>query len=658
MFISKVKIRNFRKFNDKGIELSLKKGLNVLIGENNIGKTAIIDALRLAFSSWQYRKDIYVKKEDFHVDDFGNIADKIIIDIFFENLNEEQKVSFYQLLYEEGISKAHLCIGYFLQLNSKGEYKIVEKVGKDENFTLIDKEVLDNIRVLYLQAIRDVELSLKPSQKSTLSILLNKTIKDSAEREKIIENLYNANSAILNDSNIKFIQDSINSNLKSIEKDFLAQKVLINLLDPTFESISGSLGLSFVSSFQKRKIKKDKFLEILEKLSINLEDIKDKYNDLGEYYELNLCSIEEDDTLSELYSSIISDKSFRVSLSRNGLGYNNLLSMAMLMSSLKNDVGNEFFSTFLIEEPEAHLHPQLLDLVLEYFENSSNDENIQVIITSHSPVLVSRAKLNDINIISEDSKKSISIALKNVNLESDEVLTLERYLDVTKSRFLFAKRCIFVEGITEGMLLSEFAKKIGYPLNEYSIEIVNINGVSFEPFVKLFKYDSSKPDKIYLKNKIAIITDDDRCTDDNTDDKYKISKEELKTGNFNAESICEKLKKGKISNRAKKVNEFSAENVFVGLAYKTLEYEIANIETNNDILLKVLSEEHPTLTANIKSAIQNRTNQSIVAVMFWNAIRDCKGTFAQKLANEIGKNELPFEVPKYISDVIKEMVKN
>ena len=49
MYIQKVKLQNFRSFGDEGICFLFNKGINAVIGENNNGKTALIDASELRF---------------------------------------------------------------------------------------------------------------------------------------------------------------------------------------------------------------------------------------------------------------------------------------------------------------------------------------------------------------------------------------------------------------------------------------------------------------------------------------------------------------------------------------------------------------------------------------------------------------------------------
>ena len=90
MYIQKVNIKNFRVFDNEGVSFNFNKGINAVIGENNNGKTALIDAIRIAFSYNVYKKDIFFSKNDFHINAAGEIATTAQIDIY---LNTDQDLS-------------------------------------------------------------------------------------------------------------------------------------------------------------------------------------------------------------------------------------------------------------------------------------------------------------------------------------------------------------------------------------------------------------------------------------------------------------------------------------------------------------------------------------------------------------------------------------
>jgi putative ATP-dependent endonuclease of OLD family len=84
MYLKTFSIRNFRCFGEKKVDFEFKRGVNVIIGENNAGKTTLFDALRLAFNCGIGRRDIYVSPDDFHIGDTAQRANTISFDLFFE----------------------------------------------------------------------------------------------------------------------------------------------------------------------------------------------------------------------------------------------------------------------------------------------------------------------------------------------------------------------------------------------------------------------------------------------------------------------------------------------------------------------------------------------------------------------------------------------
>lgn len=86
MFIQKMQIQNFRIFGDSGTDFLFDDGINVVIGENNTGKSALIDAIRIAFSCVLYKKDVFFNKSDFHVNASGERSTKAQIDVYLKDV--------------------------------------------------------------------------------------------------------------------------------------------------------------------------------------------------------------------------------------------------------------------------------------------------------------------------------------------------------------------------------------------------------------------------------------------------------------------------------------------------------------------------------------------------------------------------------------------
>lgn len=661
MFINKIIVKNFRRFDENGIEICFNSGINIVLGENNIGKSAIIDAIRLALSSGQYRKSLYLTLDDFHIDKYGRRTEQINIDLYFEDLSDEQASAFYLLTDGTDTSRAELHVQYQLQKDSKGNDKIKDYFTGGPGNNPLTKDVFDNINLLYLPALRNAEGDLKPSRNSQLAKMLTTVASTDEDKQRVLAAFISANETIKLDPAIKSIEQLINKNLESIEKEELQQNINVNLIEPTFDAIAASLDVGYIVEHSYMIVEKKKFLELLKEKCVDTKDVKGKkivrkIDD--ENIEVDLIELKKYSSLEVLYKSLIFMRNVsRITLGQNGLGYNNILSMATSLGDLQKKPSDEEISVLLVEEPEAHLHPQLLDLLFNFFKKSGNTSKIQIFLTSHSPSLVSKSDIDSIHIMYNDGGRIKNTSLNKVGLSDVQKEDLKRYLDVTKSQMFFAKRVVFVEGISEAILLNEFAKLLEKPFDKYSVEIININGVAFEPFAQLFRNNEKNTN---IKFPCAIISDNDRCT--NYEDKFRITKDELIYSKVDINNLSEKLEKGSISYRAEKLLTFKGNNICVELAEKTLEYELALIKENNDLLLEILSTEHPDMNKSIKNKIVDGEEQSKIAIRIWIAIRDCKGTFAQKLATQISmiesgkRSDIQFIVPKYIQRAIKHII--
>ena len=154
----------------------------------------------------------------------------------------------------------------------------------------------------------------------------------------------------------------------------------------------------------------------------------------------------------------------------------------------------------LIEELEAHLHPQAQMQVIETLQKQ---EEVQLIITTHSPNLASKIKLKNLIICNGDN--AFPMGDEYTKLEKSSYVFLEKFLDVTKSNLFFAKGVILVEGWAEEILIPSLAKAIGFNLTAKGVSVVNVGNLGFDHYSKIFLRKNAP----FMDIPVAVVTDCD-----------------------------------------------------------------------------------------------------------------------------------------------------
>lgn len=359
-------------------------------------------------------------------------------------------------------------------------------------------------------------------------------------------------------------------------------------------------------------------------------------------------------------------------IDQNGLGFNNLVYMAVVLSELTKNP-DSCYRGLIVEEPEAHLHPQLQAVLLDYLQSIQmveGEKPVQLFVTSHSPNFASIADLNSLVCLVETGTAVETFLPRSVVFEKGKREKLERYLDVTRAELFFARRVIFVEGAAELMMVSVLAKRIGFDLRQNGVSLISVEGLNFDSFLPLFGNSA-------LKIPVSVLTDADPVLP-------KVESQavagavvvastpilEPTVGNASASEEEEWSDEtdpvypapGDIisvsANTAKlKRCEDSYVKVFHGL--KTFEYDLALEATNRTAMLKALSELHPNISKNLSVVVDAEIGDAAKAKALFCGMFERpqnnvqKGSFAQALAQVISDDKAAFTVPLYIQDAIK-----
>ena len=577
MHITNLKIRNFRAI--ENLELNLNEGLNVLIGENNSGKTSVIDLLRLVFDKGNYPNEIYWTETDFRVIDSTGELKPIEFDIKFKPDDEKESYCFNDLHIVEFDDKGnkidYLEIhGKITSVKTKGETKIKKEFwgGKDKE-TRIPWEIWNELNYTYLSPLRDVNRDLRPNNNNLLSkLFLN--ISELKEDEEYKEKMSNLIKEKFDDEKWK--------NLLKEGKD----KITTHLKEMNFIDDYQDIDIAF-SSFE--------FEDIVKKLILQLP--------------LDLDITDE-------------EKQIFFNLYQNGLGYNNLIYASTIFGDIiqRKEVFEDNYNLLLIEEPEAHLHPQLENTFFRYLQKLEENNEFQIIVSSHSPTITAKTKLDNVIVMNNINNNIYATPIKDTELDDEDRVFLKKFLDVTKSQLFFAKGVILVEGITEALLIPIFARLMGeeYDLDKKGIEVIE-TGISFQRYSGLF--NSYIPSK-RLNFRCSVITDDDSDKDDLSD--------------------------GRLNN----LKELSKNNYKVFIGQRTFEWELFNSNLDNDIIPTVFDSVHPNIRNNLSKNGEEFNQTTLVEKLSKNKT---KSEFAFKLAEYLENNPdkaKEFNIPNYIKNAI------
>ena len=465
MKLTKVIINNFRSFGESQIiELNNQ---TVLIGNNSSGKTTVLQALSKLFSDKQ--NDRIIKKSDFHLPK-GSRPGENIRNLFIETIFEFDEL--YRTLYSPSIPSffEHFTVSQdgakpFLRIRLESSWEddgtiegsidtqiyyisSGEEEFKEEDKHRAPRKDLDKIRVLYVPASRTPEKELGNASGSMLSRLVNSINWTEDETNEITDKIDELNNTFLSENGaLTQINQEIQKSWELYHEDNRFSQAELTINSSEMAAALRQIALKFSPTTTEE--------------AFTVSDLGDGLRSIF-YFSLV-------DSILDIELEITKDREENPDNPRFKL-------IPPILTILA------------IEEPENHIAPHHIGKLVKRFKQLSNNDNSQVILTSHSPAIVKRIEPEELRYLRiESNDRVLQTIVSDIKLPQD---TDESYKYIKGAiqaypELYFAKLVVLGEGDSEELLLPKFFDLLGNEIDSSQISIVPLGGRHVNYFWKL-----------------------------------------------------------------------------------------------------------------------------------------------------------------------------
>lgn len=520
MRITSISINNFRLL--EKISVNLEEDITLIVGRNNTGKSSLADLCI----------DLLEKQNELKFVDFSNGC--------YPKFRESYE------FYKEYLKSIKIGEDEKDQLIKKAKIeetlpKITLEIlieydkEKDTNLTglstyIMDLDVSRNDALILVEFSADDTLRLFSSYQTSNN---TEAVDLIAYLNKNIKSHYSIKTFAIDKNKREYKRKIEKDNKNSLQKVFITRSITAQRgVDDNSKDNKKTLGKGFERYYKNTKPNDDK-AKIDALLKVLSNELEIKYQALfngiltglktfgGEtptkIPEITIKSIFEGENVlnKNIHYFYNNGEDILLPENYNGLGYSNLIYMVLQFASFfeefKNMEPKPAFLFLILEEPEAHMHPQMQQVFIKNIKRflTENGDCAQVIITTHSSHILAESGLDDKKGFDriryfDKSKHKITVRdLSELKIVEDPENTkkfLRQYLTLHKCDLFFADKIILVEGPTERMLLPQMLKLISDSLQNEYISIVEVGGAYAHRFKDLLEF---------INVKTLIITDID-----------------------------------------------------------------------------------------------------------------------------------------------------
>lgn len=454
--LDRLEVSNFRSC--RGSTFWFQPDLTVLVGENNSGKSNVVDAIRLVTAPSDGRRTRYCESSDVS---FHSPEPWFDIRAIYADLSMQKQAMF--LAASNGVGTAQ--ISYRLRYDIPGPHERrglnTWTVGAND---ASDPEptARDRIRHVFLPPLRDAPQALASGSGDRIEFIM-RALATAGEVEAFEASAIAAFDSLGTDPLLTRANGQVSAQLTSLSRGSIPHQSKLAFSEPNLRQLARAL--------------------------------RTRIGEVG---------LDPAD------------------LAHSGLGYANLLFLATVVVELEATHDADL-TVFLVEEPEAHLHPQLQTAVLDFLSAAARHDvetpgEVQVVVTTHSAQLAASVSASHLAVIKAPAipecdppeRRTVAIPAWMLNVPDEHRRKVDRYINATRSPLLFGPRVLLVEGIAEALLLPPIARRVlsdEAALSRFrGLALVAIDGVDFEPYIRLLL---SPHQGVCMAERVVVITDKD-----------------------------------------------------------------------------------------------------------------------------------------------------